>query len=72
MTESERLKEEIKAEAYKREPLAQAVMIALSKSGIVEAQDVLKIFDELLNQKFDVLIKRSMENDSASVPSESD
>ena len=72
MTELERLKEEIMEEAFQREPLAQAVMIALSQNGIISSEDVLKIFDELMNQKFDVLIKRSVENDLASVPSEND
>ena len=70
MTELERLKEEIMEEAFQREPLAQAVMITLSQNGIISSEDVLKIFDELMNQKFDVLIKRSVENDLASVPSE--
>jgi len=72
MTELERLKEEIMEEAFQREPLAQAVMITLSQNGIISSEDVLKIFDELMNQKFDVLIKRSVENDLASVPSEND
>ena len=64
MTDIEALKESVSDKLFAQEPLAWAIISYLNKSDPVAHREILDIFDKIISDRIDSLIKEAIENEN--------